>query len=251
MNPELRTLNPEPIRMSILFVKHIDIEGPGTLDGFLKTKGITFKTVDVSKGESLPQDIGEFKAIVILGGPMNVYEEDKYPFLRSEDLLIKDALTKDIPIMGLCLGAQLIAKAVGASVSTAKEKEIGWYYVNLTSQGMEDPMFRGLGNEFKVFQWHGDTFAIPDNGAHLAFSKACANQVFRYNDNVYGLQFHLEVTKEMVREWLDAYSDEILSLNGLVSRDDILKRAEEFAETYYKQAEIFYGNFLKIAELEE
>ena len=237
--------------MSILFIKHIDIEGPGTLEGVLETKGITFTTVDVSKGESLPQDLKEFKAIVILGGPMNVYEEDKYPFLRSEDLLIKEALTRGIPLMGLCLGAQLIAKATGASVSKGKEKEIGWFNVSLTKQGLEDPLFNGLGKEFEVFQWHGDTFAIPDNGVHLAYSKACTNQVFRYNENVYGLQFHLEVTKEMVREWLDAYSDEILSLNGLVSRDEILRYAEEFAETYYKQAEIFYGNFLKIAKLEE
>ncbi|MGR3220260.1 MAG: type 1 glutamine amidotransferase [Candidatus Anammoxibacter sp.] len=236
--------------MSILFIKHIDIEGPGTLGEFLDEKGVPYEIVDVSNGNALPSSTSQYRAIVILGGPMNVYEEDKYPFLKAEDLLIKAAIIDETPMLGLCLGAQLIAKAAGAKVGTAIEKEIGWFKVKLTDNGINDPLFEGLSNEINVFQWHGDAFDIPANGIHLGSSKSCANQAFKYNSNVYGLQFHLEVTIDMVREWLDAYSDEIASMGNRVNREEIIEQAAEFAESYNAQARIFYENFLKIAKMD-
>lgn len=235
--------------MSVLFLKHIDIEGPGTMAEFLDKKSIQYKVVDVSACDVLPIDPKQYRAIVILGGPMNVYEEDKYSFLKDEDELIKSALKNDIPMLGLCLGAQLIAKAVDAKVRKSPEKEIGWFKVNLTDDGIEDPLFQGLESEIDVFQWHGDTFDIPDKGLHIALSKACLNQAFRYNDNVYALQFHLEVTKDMVREWLDAYSNEIASMSDIVNREEIIGQTESFSDAYKNQANLFYENFLKIARL--
>ena len=235
--------------MSVLFIKHIDIEGPGTLGEFLDEKSIPYEIVDVSNGNALPSVTSQYKAIVILGGPMNVYEEDKYPFLKSEDLLIKTAIIEGTPMLGLCLGAQLIAKAVGAKVGKAEEKEIGWFKVDLTDNGIKDPLFQGLEKEIDVFQWHGDAFDIPENGLHLGSSKACSNQAFKYNNNVYGLQFHLEVTKDMVYEWMDAYSDEISSMGNKVNREEIIEQADAFSESYNAQARIFYENFLKIAKI--
>jgi GMP synthase-like glutamine amidotransferase len=235
--------------MSVLFIKHIDIEGPGTIADFLDARAIQYKIADVSKNNALPSAPEQYQAIVILGGPMNVYEEEKYPFLKAEDALLKAALRKRVPLLGVCLGAQLIAKALGAKVRKAAEKEIGWFKVNLTDNGIKDRLFLDLKSKIDVFQWHGDTFDIPDKGLHLASSKVCSNQAFKYNDNAYGLQFHLEVTKDMVQEWLDAYSDEISSLGDKVNREAILEQAEASSETYNNQAKIFYENFFRTREL--
>lgn len=233
--------------MDVLFIKHIEIEGPGTLTEFLETNDIKYKIVNLYDGETLPSYPESYRAIIILGGPMNVYEVDKYPFLRAEDLFIKDALKKEVHMLGLCLGAQLIAKAAGARVRKAVEKEIGWYKINLTPEGIRDPLFYSLNKEFYAFQWHGDTFDIPRNSILLATSATSINQAFKYNKNVYGLQFHLEVTRDMISEWLEAYSDEINSLRDKISKEDIMEQALTLSNSYKKQASIFYSNFFKIA----
>lgn len=235
--------------MSVLFIKHIDIEGPGTMLEYINTKAIQYKIIDLSLGDNLPSHPNEYEAIVILGGPMNVFEEDKHNYLKDEDIFIKEALKERVPMLGLCLGAQLIAKATGAKVKKSPGKEIGWFKVSLTNDGLKDSIFNGLEKEIEVFQWHGDTFEIPDNGLHLASSSACDNQAFKYNSNVYGFQFHLEVTKNMVKEWLDAYSEEILSMGDKVNKEGIIERANAFAQNYNCQAQIFYNNFFKIAKI--
>ena len=235
--------------MKILFIKHIDIEGPGTMGEFLDKKGFEYEIINIFDNIALPDDPRQYGAIIILGGPMNVYEENEYPYLKDEDIFIKSALQKGVPMLGLCLGAQLISKATGAKVRKAAEKEIGWFKADLTDDGKNDPLFNGLKSSIDVFQWHGDTFDIPDKGVHLASSEVCKNQAFMCNNNVYGLQFHLEVTKDMVREWLDAYSDEVKSMGDKVSRKGILKHADEFADAYYNQAEVFYLNFFKLAKI--
>ena len=233
--------------MKVLFIKHIDIEGPGTMGSYLEMKKFKYDTVELFNDVALPDNLSGYDAIVILGGPMNVYEEEKYPFLKDEDLLIKKALNQKTPMLGLCLGGQLIAKACGAIVKKTETKEIGWFKVTLTSMGQEDPLFTGLPTEIEVFQWHGDTFDVPENGKHLAFSSLCRNQAFKYNDNVYALQFHLEVTQTMVSNWLTAYSDEVKSTEG-VNSDTIIEYARQFSIAYNKQANIFYSNFFNVCK---
>ena len=121
--------------MTFLVIKHIDIEGPGSLGDFLRQKDIRWDTVELGSGGHLPKSPKGYDAIVALGGPMNVYEEDKYPFLAEEDVFIKECLRLKIPYLGLCLGSQLLAKAVGAKVVRSPVKEIGWYYIKLTDEG--------------------------------------------------------------------------------------------------------------------
>ncbi len=193
--------------VNVLIAKHVDIEGPGLIEDCLSQERIPYQVLSLESGLHLPRLDG-FTHIVILGGPMNVYEEDRYPFLIEEDLFIKEAIQRGKSILGICLGAQLIAKALGAKVFRAPVKEIGWYDISLTRIGSIDPFFARLPKTFAVFQWHGDTFEIPHNAVLIATSPLVPHQAFRYGDNVYGLQFHLEVTQAMIREWMETYEEE-------------------------------------------
>ena len=230
----------------VIIIKHIDIEGPGTIADFLDDNNIPYAVVDIFNGESLPESLSGIFAVIILGGPMNVYEEDKYPFLKQEDVFLKKVIEKDLPALGFCLGAQLLAKAKGAVVKKAPQKEIGWFKVSLTEKGSNDPLFQDFAREIDVFQWHGDTFEIPDGGSKLAESEICPNQAFRIGDNIYGLQFHVEVTGEMIQQWIDAYKDEFNSLKGLVNPDQIISDTKLKSESYRIQARQFCSNFFKL-----
>jgi GMP synthase-like glutamine amidotransferase len=223
--------------MNVLILKHAEIEGPGLIEGFLIRQAIPYQTVDLYLGMPFP-GLDDFSHIVIMGGPMNVYEEDNYPFLKSEDLFIKEALQGRRSILGICLGAQLIAKALGATVFKAPVKEIGWYEVALTEEGFKDPLFFNLPKKFLVFQWHEDTFEIPRGGRLIATSNPVSHQAFRYGENAYGLQFHLEVTEKMVREWVESYEDGY-------AKTEILTQSEKKIGSYKKRGMNFLKNFFR------
>ncbi len=232
--------------MKVTIIKHIDIEGPGTIGDCLDDKNIPYNVIDIFNGEPLPNSLSDVSSVIVLGGPMNVYEEDKYPFLKQEDEFLKEAIEKDLPTLGFCLGAQLIAKAKGARVKQNHQKEIGWFKVSLADNSSNDPLFQGFQREFDVFQWHGDTFDIPDGAVKLAESELCPNQAFRVGKNIYGLQFHVEVTDEMIYQWIDAYRDEINSLKGFVDPDQIIADTKIKSENYKTQANLFCSNFIKL-----
>jgi GMP synthase (glutamine-hydrolysing) len=177
---------------------------------------------------------------------MNVYEEDLYPFLREEDLFIKEAIQRGKQILGICLGSQLIAKALGARVFKAPVKEIGWYDVSLTKTGANDSLFSNLSKIFSVFQWHGDTFEIPKGGKLLVTSTSVPHQAFQYGDNTYGLQFHLEVTEEMIREWMETYEEEFKNSQPLrFSKAEIMTDTEMKIKNYTRRGMEFLNNFFK------
>jgi GMP synthase-like glutamine amidotransferase len=232
--------------MTVTIIKHIDIEGPGTIGDFLNDDGISYDVVDVFNGEPLPDSLSDTSAVIVLGGPMNVYEEDKHPFLKQENEFLKEVIENELPTLGFCLGAQLIAKAKGALVKKNPQKEIGWFNVSLTENGLSDPLFQGFQGVFDVFQWHGDTFDIPDGAVRLAESDLCPNQAYRIGNNMYGLQFHVEVTEEMIYQWMDAYRDEIKSLKGVVDPDQIIADTKTKSESYKTQARLFCSNFVKL-----
>jgi GMP synthase (glutamine-hydrolysing) len=235
--------------MKVIIIKHIDIEGPGTIADFLNDKGIPYEVIDIFNGEPLPDSLSNTTAIIILGGPMNVYEEDKYPFLKDEDEFLKEVIGKDLPALGFCLGAQLIAKAKGAIVKKAPEKEIGWFKISLNRNGLNDPLFQGFPRDINVFQWHGDTFEIPEGAHKLAESEICPNQAFRIGKKIYGLQFHVEVTEEMIQQWFDSYKDEIESLKGLVNPNQVISDAKLRSKSYRTQARMFCSNFFKLIQV--
>jgi GMP synthase-like glutamine amidotransferase len=159
----------------------------------------------MSTGDAVP-DLDSFTHLLIMGGPMAVYEMQQYPYLVNEALFIDRSIKANKHVLGVCLGAQMVAHVLGAKVYPGPKKEIGWYEVALNPDGMSDPLMSALAlpdrNAAQVFQWHGDTFDLPSGAVRLASSDLFPNQAFRYSDRVYALQFHIEVTPAIVRDWL-------------------------------------------------
>ena len=182
--------------MNVLIIKNIAVEGPGTIADYLDAEKIPSSVCELSTGGVLP-GVDSFTHLLIMGGPMAVYEMDRRPYLKKEAELIEQAAKANKHILGICLGAQMIAHALGARVYAGGQKEIGWQEITLTPEGMNDPLMSTLApdgkNAAQVFQWHGDTFDLPAGAVRLASSDFYPNQAFRYSDRVYALQFHIEV----------------------------------------------------------
>ncbi len=222
----------------VLIVQHADKEGPGTLETFLHDMDAEIRTLRVFDGEGFPDDISGFDAIVSMGGPMNVYEEGKYPFLREETAFLRRVIDANIPTLGICLGAQMIAKACYSPIIKAPQMEMGWRSVSLTNAGSKDILFEGVPATMQVFQWHEDTFDIPYGAKLLVTSGACPNQAFRYR-NAYALQFHIEVTRGMLIEWMGE--------SPLC--DEYLKTFEKIEDMLCTHAKMIYSNFLWLIDL--
>jgi GMP synthase-like glutamine amidotransferase len=204
--------------LKALVVQPVDICGPGLIKDDLEEAGWRLDIRLMEKpGSLLPGDLTGFNALIILGGPMNVYEEDSYPYLRQVDRLIKEAVQKDMPVLGACLGGQLIAKALGAPVFRNRLQEIGWYNMRLTAAGIKSPFFKDLPGEFPVYHWHSDTFTLPAGALHLAVTKDCPNQAFSYGPRVLAVQFHLEITPDIVHAWIREWTGDIEEYHGLVT----------------------------------
>jgi GMP synthase (glutamine-hydrolysing) len=186
----------------VLIVRHVPHEGPGTIGDALDRSNVSYKMFDAFHDRRPTFDAEQYSGLVVMGGPMNVDETDAFPFLADEVKWIQAAVERKMPVLGVCLGSQLLAKALGARVYKNRIKEIGWYDLELLPAAADDPLFRGVATPMTVFHWHGDTFDLPAGAVQLARSPQCENQAFRYGSNAFGLQFHMEVTEDIVNEWL-------------------------------------------------
>ncbi len=186
--------------LSVLVFQHAPDDGPGYLGEALIQRGARLTTVRLDKGESMP-NIAPYNMFLVMGGVMNVYQEDKYPWLIEETQAIREAIEAGKAVLGVCLGGQLLAKALGAQVHIGVATEIGLTPITLTEAGEADPLFEGL-PEVEAIEWHADTFDIPAGAVALAGSEGCAHQAFRFGQQVYGLQFHPEVSLLMLAEWI-------------------------------------------------
>jgi GMP synthase (glutamine-hydrolysing) len=186
----------------VLAFRHVRHEHLGSLEGIFRRCGLVFQYIDVLVDTPRTFQPERLSGLVVLGGPMNVDETDRHPALAAEVGWIREAVDVGLPVLGICLGSQLLAKALGARVYPNHIKEIGWYPLELTPQAASDRLFAGCSPRQSVFQWHGDTFDLPSGAVHLAASELCAHQAFRFGELAYALQFHLEVTAELIDEWL-------------------------------------------------
>ena len=189
--------------MKALIVTHHPEEGPGLLEAILREREWEMDEVGLWNGHGLP-DPTPFNLLILMGGPMSVNDDDLHPFLVQEKQFVRQWLNKGNPTVGICLGAQLIAHCLGGKVYTGPKEEIGWYEVSLTEKGRRDPFLKLFPIRFPVFQWHGETFDLPQDAILLATAQDYPHQAFRFGDLTYAFQFHCEVTKKMVKEWLGA-----------------------------------------------
>ncbi len=160
--------------------------------------------------------------LIIMGGPMGVYDDEKYSWLADEKKAILAAIENKKTVIGICLGSQLIAEVLRAKVYKNLHKEIGWFDIMLTEEGKVDPLLKGLPMNTKVFHWHGDTFDLPSHAKHISYSEACKNQAFLYNNHVLGLQFHLEVTENSIKAMLHHGTPELKEGKFIQSEQQIL-----------------------------
>jgi GMP synthase (glutamine-hydrolysing) len=207
---------------SVLVLQHAAAESPGIIEEVLRARGVPIDVVHTQDGAPVPESIRGRLGLVVMGGPMGVYEQPCRPHLAAEIRLIRCALEAEIPTLGICLGSQLLAAALGAHVEPAT-REIGWYPVHLAEAAAKDPLWSGVESPFTPLHWHGDAFELPPGAIPLASSERTDCQAFAYRERAYGFLFHLEVTESMVRAMAGAFPDELASAG--VDPEDLVSRA--------------------------
>lgn len=222
----------------VLAVQNIACETLGTFERLLEQDGFAVESIS-AQTDRMPRDAQGYSALVILGGPMAVY--DNLQYLQQEQELIRRAIGKNVPVLGICLGSQLIAQAAGGRVFKGKGKEIGWHKVSITAEGQKG-LFAGAGREMTVFQWHGDTYELPEQAKVLARSDLYP-QSFQIGSAV-GVQFHLEVDERMIRSWLKEYRAEVKA-EGLDEREILSPAARDIAASLEEKCRLVYRNFFQ------
>jgi GMP synthase-like glutamine amidotransferase len=215
--------------VKVLVFRHVPFEGPGHIAPALQGRGIGLEYADLYQGDVPDPDIGDYAGLLFLGGPMSA--NDPLPYLEREQALIARAAGRGQPVLGICLGSQLIARSLGAEVRRNREKEIGWFDIHFTEAASDDALFGGIRGPETVFHWHGETWELPPGAELLAWSETCANQAFRAGHNIYGLQFHVEVTPEMIADWQaqDANCGDVRELSAPLDPDAHSARQQELS----------------------
>jgi GMP synthase (glutamine-hydrolysing) len=243
----------------VLVLRQVAHETTGTLQAALDEAGLESRYVDLFAEVTARLDLAQAAGLVVLGGPMNVDQTDRYPFLGPEVQWIRRAVESGLPVLGICLGSQLLAKALGARVFPNDTKEIGWYPIELTPAAAEDRLFRTcweaegtkpmVPKRVTVFQWHGDTFDLPAGAVRLAHGASCAQQAFRYGDFAYALQFHLEMTPEMLDDWLGEPGNcgELAELD-YIDPQEIRRRTPQELHALQTLARRMFGQFADMCQ---
>nr|MBF0222098.1 type 1 glutamine amidotransferase [Desulfobulbaceae bacterium] len=207
--------------LRIHYLQHVSFEGLGSIETWTQKNNATVSVTRLFQNDQLPQQ-DAFDWLIIMGGPMNIYQDHLFPWLAAERAFIKESINNSKVVLGICLGAQLIADALGEKVYSNAEKEIGWFPVSFMKDNLDDDLKEILPEELTVMHWHGDTFNLPKGASHLVQSKACKTQGFIYNNKVVALQFHLETTAESLKGLIENCGDEITDGEFIQSADSMV-----------------------------
>lgn len=228
----------------VTILRHIECEGPGYLEKTLKKYKIPTQLIAIDLGNPVPQDIKNTSGLIIMGGPMSANDNDEW--IKNEILLIRKAIDQNLPVLGHCLGGQFIARALGAKITQNPIKEIGWLPV-FAAEKADNP---GWVKQFKtpqmVFHWHGETFELPEGAELLLSSKDCTNQAFRYKENVYAFQCHIEMTRDMIDEWSTLYADEISAPSDTIQpKSSMMQSTEKHITKLNQLADCVYEDWVQ------
>jgi len=226
----------------IYVLQHHPVEHLGTIADALEGAALAWHYVQVNGGQPVPSSMKGAGGLIVMGGPMGVYQTDRYPWLREEMRLIEEAVKSNLPVLGVCLGAQIVAAALGAKVErNPNGKEIGWGPIRLHDSAKEDRLMRGLPATITPFHWHGDIFDLPAGAVSLASSEKTPCQAFRHGDKTYGFQFHIEVTQEGVAAMATAFAKELVREN--IPADRMNAQAADFIPTLEKISDTVFSRW--------
>jgi GMP synthase-like glutamine amidotransferase len=237
--------------MRILVFQHIAIEHPGIFRDFLAADGIAWEAVELDAGDAIP-DLGRYDALWVMGGPMDVWQETEHPWLVREKQAIREAVvSRHMPYLGVCLGHQLLAAALGGTVGPMRAPEVGLLEVELTEAGTRDPLLAGFPPRIRCLQWHGaEVSKAPEGAVVLARSDASPVQAFRYGRAAYGLQYHVELTGQTVPEWscVPEYEASLERTLGAAALPAFKAEAERLIPAFNRDARRLYDNFMRVAQ---
>ena len=229
----------KPVRI----FRHVACEGPGYLGTFLEQNNIPYHVICIDEGITVPQNLDDISGLVFMGGGMNV--TDPLQWISDEKKLIKKAIKKNIPVLGICLGAQLMSTALGGKITHDPDMEIGWQTVEVDTKNRDNEWLKDLPEKFVPFHWHADTFSIPDGATVLFHSECRINQAFAITNSL-AIQFHLEMTVEMVTEWIRLFKNDLESGHPCTQNSDkIILNLEKRITALHQCANIFFGKWIK------
>jgi len=223
--------------MRIHSLQHVPFEDIGSMASDFRARGYSVSSTHWYRGDAAPA-VGDFDALVVMGGPMGIYDEAIYPWLADEKILIKEAIAAGKIVLGICLGAQLIADVLGGKVTRNAHKEIGWLPLAINPAATAHPIAQVLARYPEVFHWHGDTFTLPPGAVHLASSEGCANQAYIFKDQVYGFQFHLETTPTSARALIEHCGEDIDGSRYTQNAAAILASDDKFAQINHAMSDV-------------
>jgi GMP synthase (glutamine-hydrolysing) len=211
---------------SVTLLQHIHCETPGIISDCLQSADIDLRFVRTFERNPIPSNLDTQAGLIVMGGPMSVYDHDQFPFLLEEQRLIEEALKDDKPVLGVCLGSQLLAATLGAEVKSGAQKEIGWHPVTLTEYAATDALWKELPARFTAYHWHGDVYDLPQGAVSLASSDLTPCQGFRYGTNAYGFLFHMEVTEKIIKNMVAEFQDELEEQR--ITAESIIQKTRDY-----------------------